>query len=79
MLNIGRGEGVSVAEMVGIIREVSGHTGLAPVTAPRRPGDPARVVASAESITKELDWTATHDVRQMVTSAWAGWLLRHPE
>ncbi|WP_328913525.1 MULTISPECIES: UDP-glucose 4-epimerase GalE [unclassified Streptomyces] len=79
VLNIGRGEGVSVAEMVGIIREVSGHTGLAPVTAPRRPGDPARVVASAESITKELDWTATHDVRQMVTSAWAGWLLRHPE
>ena len=79
MLNIGRGEGVSVAEMIGVIREVSGHTELAPETAPRRPGDPARVVASAEAIAGELDWSATYDVRQMVTSAWAGWLLRHPE
>jgi UDP-glucose 4-epimerase len=79
VLNIGTGEGVSVAEMVAIIQEVSGHTGIAPEVAPRRPGDPARVVASAESITKELGWTATHDVRAMVTSAWAGWQLRHPE
>ncbi|WP_225844624.1 UDP-glucose 4-epimerase GalE [Streptomyces sp. HPF1205] len=79
VLNIGTGKGVSVAEMVAIIQEVSGHTGLAPEVAPRRPGDPARVVASAESITKELGWTATRDVRQMVTSAWAGWRLRHPE
>jgi UDP-glucose 4-epimerase len=79
VLNIGRGEGVSVAEMVEIIREVSGHTGIEPEVAPRRPGDPARVVASAEAIAKELGWTAKHDVRQMVTSAWAGWQARHPE
>ena len=78
VLNIGTGVGVSVAEMIAVIREVSGHTDLAPEVAPRRPGDPARVVASAESITKELDWTARHDVRQMVTSAWEGWRLRHP-
>ncbi len=78
VLNIGTGLGVSVAEMIAVIREVSGHTDLAPEVAPRRPGDPARVVASAESITKELDWTARHDVRQMVTSAWEGWRLRHP-
>ncbi|SEN25698.1 UDP-glucose 4-epimerase GalE [Actinacidiphila rubida] len=79
VLNIGSGEGVSVAEMVALIAEVSGHTDLEPEVAPRRPGDPARVVASAEAITKELDWTAQHDVRSMVTSAWAGWQLRHPE
>jgi UDP-glucose 4-epimerase len=79
VLNIGTGEGVSVAEMVAIIQEVSGHTGVAPEVAPRRPGDPARVVASAESITKELGWSATHGVRQMVTSAWAGWQMRHPQ
>jgi UDP-glucose 4-epimerase len=79
VLNIGRGEGVSVAEMVGIIQEVSGHTGIAPDVAPRRPGDPARVIASAESITRELGWSATYDVRQMVASAWAGWQLRHPQ
>jgi UDP-glucose 4-epimerase len=78
VLNIGTGLGVSVAEMIAVIREVSGHTDLEPESAPRRPGDPARVIASVEAITKELDWTARHDVRQMVTSAWAGWRLRHP-
>ncbi|MFD9796503.1 UDP-glucose 4-epimerase GalE [Streptomyces sp. NPDC059070] len=78
ILNIGRGEGASVAEMVDIIRDVTGITEPAPEVAPRRPGDPARVVASAELITKELDWTARHDIRAMITSAWEGWLLRHP-
>ncbi|MEU4350475.1 UDP-glucose 4-epimerase GalE [Streptomyces sp. NPDC023838] len=78
ILNIGRGEGASVAEMVDIIREVTGITEPAPEVAPRRPGDPARVVASAELITKELDWSARHDIRAMVTSAWEGWQLRHP-
>lgn len=79
VLNIGRGEGVSVAEMVAIIQEVSGHTGIAAEVVARRPGDPARVVASAEAISKELGWSASHDVRGMVASAWAGWQLRHPQ
>lgn len=78
VLNIGTGQGVSVAEMVDLIREVSGHTELEPEAAPRRPGDPARVVASAEAISKELGWTARHDLRSMVTSAWAAWQLQHP-
>ncbi|MEV4685314.1 UDP-glucose 4-epimerase GalE [Streptomyces kurssanovii] len=78
VLNIGRGEGVSVAEMVDLIREVSGHTATEAEIAPRRPGDPARVVASAELIRKELGWSARYDVRQMVESAWQGWRLRHP-
>jgi UDP-glucose 4-epimerase len=78
VLNIGSGQGVSVAEMVDLIREVTGHTELEPEAAPRRPGDPARVVASAEAIGKELGWTAEHDVRAMVTSAWAAWQLQHP-
>jgi UDP-glucose 4-epimerase len=78
VLNIGSGQGVSVAEMVGLILEITGHTELAPEVAPRRPGDPARVVASAEAIGRELGWTAAHDVRAMVTSAWAAWQLQHP-
>lgn len=78
VLNIGTGHGVSVAEMTTVIREICGHTDLEPEVAARRPGDPARVVASAEAIAKELGWTAQHDVRQMVASAWAGWQLRHP-
>ncbi|MEU5902231.1 UDP-glucose 4-epimerase GalE [Streptomyces venezuelae] len=77
-LNIGRGEGVSVREMTTLINEVTGYATPAEVT-PRRPGDPARVVASADRIATELGWSAKHDVRDMIASAWAGWLRRHPE
>jgi UDP-glucose 4-epimerase len=79
VLNIGRGEGVSVRELIDEITALTGHRHLAPVVAPRRPGDPARVVASASRITKVLGWKSQRDVRDMVTSAWEGWLLRHPE
>ncbi|MFD3324634.1 UDP-glucose 4-epimerase GalE [Streptomyces sp. NPDC058701] len=71
-VNIGRGEGVSVREMVELLNENTGHD-YPPVVSPRRPGDPAKVVASAERIGSELGWKARHDVREMVTSAWAGW------
>ncbi|MET9936276.1 MULTISPECIES: UDP-glucose 4-epimerase GalE [unclassified Streptomyces] len=74
-VNIGRGEGVSVTEMVALINEVTGHT-AEPLVTPRRPGDPARVVASADRIAAELGWKARHDVREMISSAWAGWVAR---
>ncbi|NYI07367.1 UDP-glucose 4-epimerase GalE [Allostreptomyces psammosilenae] len=71
-LNIGRGEGVSVREMSRLIVQVTGRPDLEPVVAPRRPGDPARVVASADLIAKELNWAARHGLREMVASAWEG-------
>jgi UDP-glucose 4-epimerase len=78
-VNIGRGEGVSVRELINLILDVTGYTDLAPKVTPRRPGDPARVVASAELIREELGWSATRSPRDMVASAWEGWLLHHPE
>jgi UDP-glucose 4-epimerase len=77
VLNIGRGEGVSVREMLDVIGEVTGRDTSGEVVA-RRAGDPPRVVASAERIAKELGWSARYDVREMVASAWDGWRLRHP-
>ncbi|WP_326760548.1 UDP-glucose 4-epimerase GalE [Streptomyces phaeochromogenes] len=77
-LNIGRGEGVSVREMIDRINEVTGHT-LTPTVTPRRPGDPPRVVASADRIAAELAWKAKYDVHDMITSAWEGWVRLHPE
>jgi UDP-glucose 4-epimerase len=74
--NVGGGLGTSVREMVAVIREVSGTAGEAwaePVVEPRRPGDPARVVASADRIRDVLGWQARYDVREMVASAWSGW------
>ncbi|QLH25079.1 UDP-glucose 4-epimerase GalE [Streptomyces sp. Rer75] len=78
-VNIGTGQGVSVREMADLIAEVTGRREPAPVVEPRRPGDPARVVGSTDLIAKELGWSARHDVRAMVESAWEGWRLRHPE
>ncbi|MFF4898239.1 UDP-glucose 4-epimerase GalE [Streptomyces sp. NPDC001068] len=77
-LNIGSGQGVSVREMIDRINTVTGYD-RPPTVAPRRAGDPARVVASAERIARELDWKARHDVQDMITSAWQGWLRLHPE
>ncbi len=77
-VNIGRGEGVSVRELVTLIGEVTGDTTPALVE-PRRPGDAPRAVASAALAGRELGWTARRGVREMVASAWRGWQLHHPE
>ncbi|MFF8031236.1 UDP-glucose 4-epimerase GalE [Streptomyces sp. NPDC016626] len=76
-LNIGRGEGVSVREMIDRVNALTGHA-RPPVTTPRRPGDPARVVASADRAAAELGWRARHGIDDMITSAWQGWLRLHP-
>ncbi|UUU26297.1 UDP-glucose 4-epimerase GalE [Streptomyces sp. DSM 40750] len=73
-VNIGRGEGVSVRELVTLIGEVTGDRRPALVE-PRRPGDAPRAVASAALAERELGWTARRGVREMVESAWAGWRL----
>ena len=78
-LNVGRGEGVSVREMCAVIGRVCGTSPLlVPEVVARRPGDPARVVASAERIHEVLGWRAELDVEEMVRSAWAGWQCAQP-
>ncbi|MEU2868743.1 UDP-glucose 4-epimerase GalE [Streptomyces olivoreticuli] len=78
-LNVGTGQGVSVREMADLIAEITGRSEPAPLVEPRRPGDPARVVASNELIAKELGWSPVHGVRSMVASAWEGWCHHHPK
>ncbi|MEV1044144.1 UDP-glucose 4-epimerase GalE [Streptomyces sp. NPDC049916] len=77
-VNVGRGEGVSVRELAEVIGEVTG-LGPEPVVGARRAGDAPRAVASAALIGEELGWAARRGVREMVESAWEGWLLRHPD
>jgi UDP-glucose 4-epimerase len=74
--NVGRGEGVTVHEMVHEIRVASGTDGEAwaePVVQPRRPGDPARVVAAVDLLRETLGWTARYGLQEMVRSAWTAW------
>ena len=68
--NVGTGHGTSVFEMLEVISEVTGRR-FEPVLTDRRPGDPARVVGDVSRIAAELDWRAEHDLRAMVSSAWA--------
>ncbi|KAB1977069.1 UDP-glucose 4-epimerase GalE [Streptomyces triticiradicis] len=77
-VNIGRSEGVSVRELMALVAEVTGNT-VRPLVEPRRPGDAPRAVASAALAADELGWSARREVREMVESAWQGWLLHHPE
>lgn len=67
--NLGSGDGVSVRE---IMTAVADATGIAfePELADRRPGDPARIVASGELAARDLGWTMRHSLIDMVSSAW---------
>lgn len=75
--NLGSGSGHSVKEVIEACRSVTGHPIPAKV-APRRPGDPARLVASADKARQVLGWNPRHqDVTSIVESAWR-WHQSHP-
>jgi UDP-glucose 4-epimerase len=75
--NLGNGEGFSVREVVATVQRVSGSA--PPVErAPRRAGDPAILVASAERAIKRLGWRPRRPTLEaIVESAWA-WHSTHP-
>ncbi|MCE9680689.1 UDP-glucose 4-epimerase GalE, partial [Shewanella sp. AS1] len=53
--NLGNGEGYSVYEVVEAVRRVTG-VNMRVQKAPRRPGDPPRLVAAGERARRELSW-----------------------
>jgi UDP-glucose 4-epimerase len=67
--NLGSGDGVSVRQIMDAVAEVTGIA-IEPELAPRRPGDPPRIVASGELAARDLDWAMRHSLLQMVQSAW---------
>jgi UDP-glucose 4-epimerase len=67
--NLGSGSGTSVREIMTAIRKVTG-VDFVPEIAPRRPGDPARIVASGELAARDLGWRMRHTLEDMVKSAW---------
>lgn len=75
--NLGTGHGYSVREIIDCARRVTGHPVPATV-APRRAGDPARLVADPGKAAKVLGWKAKgSDLESIVTSAWR-WHSSHP-
>ena len=73
--NVGRGEGISVKEVLDTVRAVTGIDFTVDVVG-RRPGDAPVYFADATKIGKELGWTARLDLSDMVRSAWEAWQSR---
>lgn len=68
--NLGNGNGFSVHEVVRTARDVTGHP-IPQTAAPRRAGDPAVLVASAERARTHLGWKpARADLASIVRDAW---------
>jgi UDP-glucose 4-epimerase len=75
--NLGNGEGFSVREVIETCRSVTGEP-IPAEDAPRRPGDPSRLVASSARAQEELGWTPSHPrLETIVEHAWA-WHAAHP-
>lgn len=68
-VHLGSGSGVSVAEIMTAIADVTGIQ-FTPEVAPRRAGDPPRIVANGDRAARDLDWAMRHTLTDMVASAW---------
>lgn len=67
--NLGSGDGVSVRQIMDAVARVT-QLPFDPLVGSRRPGDPARIVASGERAARDLDWRMRHTLDEMVASAW---------
>jgi UDP-glucose 4-epimerase len=74
--NLGNGAGFTVAEVIQAARRITGRR-IDVVESPKRPGDPAVVVASAQKIRSELGWKPKKpDLETMISDAW-DWIKVH--
>ena len=75
--NLGNGDGFSVRQVIEAAEEVTG-TKVNTVSADRRPGDPAVLVASSGKLRAELGWKSRFpDLKTIIQTAWK-WHSSHP-
>jgi UDP-glucose 4-epimerase len=75
--NIGTGTTYSVRQICGTVEEELGHR-LVVKNGPRRPGDPAVLIASPQRLIQELGWQPrSSTLREIIRSAWE-WKGKHP-
>jgi UDP-glucose 4-epimerase len=75
--NLGNGDGYSVREVIQTCEKITGCK-IKTVEKARRPGDPPRLVASAEKARRELNWQPNFArLDQIVSTAWE-WHRKHP-
>lgn len=74
--NLGNGNGFTVTEVIDVVKKVTGKD-LQVIKAPRRPGDPATLVANSALARSELDWSPKYaDLTDIVEHAW-NWETSH--
>jgi UDP-glucose 4-epimerase len=71
-LNCGYGRGYSVLEVVEVVKRISGRDFEVRLS-PRRPGDPAQIIAGADRIRNELGWTPKHDDLDAIVAQALAW------
>lgn len=77
VFNLGSGEGYSVKEIIEGARRATGLP-IRAETAPRRPGDPATLIASSEKARTVLGWKPQYtDIEEIIATAWK-WHSTHP-
>jgi len=75
--NLGNGDGQSVKQVIEAAEQVVGRK-IPWEAAPRRPGDPARLVASSDKLKKELGWKPRYpELHTIIAHAWR-WHSTHP-
>jgi UDP-arabinose 4-epimerase len=76
-VNLGTGTGNSVQEIIEAARDVT-CLPIKPEFGPRRPGDPARLVADRANAARLLGWNPQHlDIRETIAHAW-NWMNKRP-
>jgi UDP-glucose 4-epimerase len=77
IFNLGNGNGFSVRDVIAAVERVTGTT-IPADEAPRRPGDPPRLVAAGRKIREELGWAPKKpELETMIADAWA-FAQQHP-
>ena len=72
VFNCGYSKGYSVLEVIEAVKRVSGQR-LEARMSPRRPGDPARIVAGSDKIRYRLGWKPRHDDLDLIVSHALAW------
>jgi len=75
--NVGNSRGFSILEVIDAAERITGCK-IPRKLGPRRPGDPAVLVASKEKLKRILGWEASHSsLEEIIQSAWV-WKQKHP-
>ena len=78
IFNLGSNKGFSVREVIDSARRVTGHP-IPVEKMPRRPGDPAILVASSEKAVRELGWKPNYtQLDDIIRTAWLWHQKRYP-